>query len=70
MRRPRTVVSVYIKNLAKLTTDFILENKFEARRPKDRLEMAHSASSKLFFLRIATVCVVAIFFMATNIKVW
>ena len=37
------------------------------RRPKDRLEVArHSASSKLFFLGIATVCVVAVFFMVLH----
>ena len=28
IRRPRKVVNVYVKNLAKLTTDFILESKF------------------------------------------
>ena len=29
MRRPRKFVNVKIKNLAKLTADFILENKFD-----------------------------------------
>ena len=43
---------------------------FGARRPEDRLEVVrHSANNKFFFLRMATVCVMAIFIMVTEIKV-
>ena len=46
------------------------EGSVGARRPEDRLEVVrHSANTKLFFLRMATVCVVAVFFMVTHIKV-
>ena len=37
MRRPRKLVNVYIKNLAKLTTDFILESEFECDQTKHLL---------------------------------
>ena len=82
MRKSRNFANVCIKNLAKLTTDFIFDKfdrdqtnhlfgrRYGARRPRDKLEVVrHSASSKLFFLGMAAVCVAAIFFMVTDIQV-
>ena len=56
--------------IATRPTICLARRRFGARRPKDWLEVVrHSANTKLFFLRMATVCVVAVFFMVTDIKV-
>ena len=81
-RRPRKFANVYIKNLAKAHHRLHPREQVRSRPDQpfawhdegaervDRLEVVpHSASSKLFFPRMATVCVVAIFFMVTDIKV-
>ena len=48
----------------------LARRRFRARRPEDRPEVVrHSANTELRFFRMATVCVVAIFFVVTDIKV-
>ena len=65
-----TLSSARISSIATRPTICLARRRFGARRPEDKPEaVRHSANTKIFILRMATVCVVAVLSMVTDIKV-